>query len=220
MRRIDKAVQQKLHELGLYFGEIDGLYGKQTTAAVRTFQKMHRLYVDGEFGPQTRAVMFGFEKPTGDDVTGSLNRQSLEELKHAHPELQRLILAAVSEGLPIQILDSRRGKKEQEEAFKRGTSKVHFGDSAHNWDPSVALDIVPDPLSWSDLSGFKRNYEVIGFWNPATNKGHGLAKTLKIPIRCLADPNMDGNTRDGWDWPHYELTPWRMWAVKSQPYRG
>ena len=48
-----KAIQQTLKERGLYNGSIDGIYGSQTQAAVKKFQKQQGLAVDGIAGPQT-----------------------------------------------------------------------------------------------------------------------------------------------------------------------
>jgi hypothetical protein len=45
-----------------------------------------------------------------------------------------------------------------------------------------------------------------------------IAKEKGIPLRSGLDWNMDGNFKDGWDAPHYELTPWREWAKKSKLY--
>lgn len=48
-----KDLQIKLQKLGYNVGAIDGIYGKQTAAAVRSFQKAHRLTTDGVAGKQT-----------------------------------------------------------------------------------------------------------------------------------------------------------------------
>lgn len=48
-----KKIQQKLKNYGLYGGNIDGIFGKQTQNAVRTFQKNNGLAVDGIAGPRT-----------------------------------------------------------------------------------------------------------------------------------------------------------------------
>lgn len=46
-----KPVQIILRGLGHYYGNIDGDAGPQTHAAIITYQKIRKLYVDGEFGP-------------------------------------------------------------------------------------------------------------------------------------------------------------------------
>lgn len=48
-----KDLQTKLQRLGYNIGTIDGVYGKQTTEAVRSFQKANGLEVDGIAGKIT-----------------------------------------------------------------------------------------------------------------------------------------------------------------------
>ncbi|MGI6005579.1 MAG: spore cortex-lytic enzyme [Christensenellales bacterium] len=48
-------VQRKLKEYGLYNGAIDGIFGSQTEAAVKQFQRYNGLTVDGIVGQQTAA---------------------------------------------------------------------------------------------------------------------------------------------------------------------
>jgi len=48
-----RDIQQRLAALGYTPGPIDGIWGRQTQAAVRRFQEQHGLTVDGIVGPQT-----------------------------------------------------------------------------------------------------------------------------------------------------------------------
>ena len=48
-----RRIQQKLRELGLYSGSIDGIYGTATQKAIRQFQKNCGLTVDGIAGRKT-----------------------------------------------------------------------------------------------------------------------------------------------------------------------
>lgn len=139
-------------------------------------------------------------------------KSDIWHLRNAHPLLIKLF-TAVSLRTPIKILDSQRGKAAQELAFRTGHSKVHFGQSAHNWSPSIAVDVVPLPLDWRNSSRFISLGKQ--FVLP-------IAKEMNIPIRWGADFNMNGNyTDDNFvDLPHYELNPWRDWAAKSKPYNG
>jgi L,D-transpeptidase ErfK/SrfK len=47
------ALQQRLRQLGFYKGDIDSVYGPQTEAAVKAFQKSRGLQEDGIVGPNT-----------------------------------------------------------------------------------------------------------------------------------------------------------------------
>ncbi|MCJ8280250.1 MAG: peptidoglycan-binding protein, partial [Rivularia sp. ALOHA_DT_140] len=46
-------IQETLGMTGYYFGKIDGLFGPQTQAAVKSFQNDKQLVVDGVIGSQT-----------------------------------------------------------------------------------------------------------------------------------------------------------------------
>ena len=52
-----KTVQKKLKNWGYYSGVVDGIYGSQTTAAVKYFQRKNKLVVDGIAGPKTLSAM-------------------------------------------------------------------------------------------------------------------------------------------------------------------
>ena len=52
-----KDVQRALKKEGLYAGRLDGKFGPKTYAAVRAFQKAHKLKVDGEVGNATWAKL-------------------------------------------------------------------------------------------------------------------------------------------------------------------
>jgi peptidoglycan hydrolase-like protein with peptidoglycan-binding domain len=52
-----KISQQKLKELNLYTGSIDGIYGTNTINAIKKFQRKAGLTVDGILGPLTLAAL-------------------------------------------------------------------------------------------------------------------------------------------------------------------
>ena len=75
-----KMLQQRLHDLGYYTGDIDGEAGNYTDKAIRAFQKAKGLVVDGSFGPKSWTALFAEndagtqktqtdEKPTGKPLT-------------------------------------------------------------------------------------------------------------------------------------------------------
>ena len=53
----NKIIQQKLKRWGYYNGNVDGIYGSQTKAAVKYFQSKNGLTVDGIVGPKTAAAL-------------------------------------------------------------------------------------------------------------------------------------------------------------------
>jgi peptidoglycan L-alanyl-D-glutamate endopeptidase CwlK len=131
---------------------------------------------------------------------------SAGRLAAAHPLLQKLFNEVIKH-VDIIILESQRGKADQETAFAKGNSKAHFGQSAHNWTPSVALDVAPNPLDWNNRASFIAVSKVV----------LPLAKQMGIPIRWGGDWNMNGILTDERlsDLPHYELNPWRDFAKRD-----
>lgn len=123
-----------------------------------------------------------------------LGEASTDKLKDAHPDLQRFIervAFGVDQGQcpgvrDITVLCTYRGKKEQDEAFKKGWSKLEWPKSKHNKKPTLAVDIAPFPVDWRavGLPAFRqlRKYAV------------AVAAMMGIKIRII-----------DWDWPHYEL---------------
>jgi hypothetical protein len=51
-------IQQRLTELGIFQGKTDGIMGPKTRAAIRGFQRIHKLDDDGIVGPKTYMVLF------------------------------------------------------------------------------------------------------------------------------------------------------------------
>lgn len=86
-------IQTKLKERGLYAGNIDGIFGTQTQAAVIQFQKQKGLTPDGIAGPATlRALGIGSSQGSG-SVTG---------FSDADLDLLARVVSAESRGEPYE----------------------------------------------------------------------------------------------------------------------
>lgn len=53
-------IQQRLAELGIFEGKIDGIMGPKTRAAIRGFQRINKLDDDGVVGPKTYGKLFQY----------------------------------------------------------------------------------------------------------------------------------------------------------------
>lgn len=128
----------------------------------------------------------------------SFNKRSLEKLRSAHPDLQRLFLAVIAE-TDCTILCGHRGKEEQQGAYQDGLSKLQWPDSKHNKLPSLAVDASPYPIDWKNTERF------LVFGRQVLAK----ANELGLKIRWGADWDMDGDTTDQrfMDLVHFELAP-------------
>jgi peptidoglycan L-alanyl-D-glutamate endopeptidase CwlK len=141
-------------------------------------------------------------------VFGSTSLVSRSQL---HPKLQLVVDQAIKE-VDFRILDATRGRNAQERAFAEHRSKAHFGDSAHNYVPAIAMDLFPAPYDWKNTASFEALAKIV------LRVGHDLS----VPLRWGGDWNMDGTktTSDNWDKPHFELHPWRTWAKQSKLFEG
>ncbi len=71
---------------------------------------------------------------------------SERRLKTCHIDIQRLMRKAIETSpMDFSIICGYRNKKEQNEAFKRGYSKLKWPRGNHNKFPSNAVDIAPYP---------------------------------------------------------------------------
>ena len=59
-----RRLQGKLKTLGFMTGKADGIFGRQTVSAVRTFQQQHKLTVDGIAGEKTQRALYSASAKT------------------------------------------------------------------------------------------------------------------------------------------------------------
>lgn len=124
------------------------------------------------------------------------SKASLGKLSTCHLDLQRLMHAVIKR-TDITILCGHRGEKEQNEAFRKGNSKLKFPKSKHNSRPSRAVDIAPHPIDWNNHQRFRDAAKIV----------LEEAKKLNISVRWGGDWDGDGQTSDEKfvDMPHFEL---------------
>lgn len=208
----------------------DGDLGPKTKEAIRAFQLASGLTPDGAVGPKTEAALKAATAQPGPGATPSkgdaspinskFDATSAKRLAGAHPLLQQLMNAA-RDRISFFVADSQRGRAAQEDAFRRGATKAHFGQSAHNWAPAVAVDLWPKAsmtkADWQNRKPFLAVQDVIGWYVPGKPKSRGLALEMKIPVRFGGDWNMNGILTDEKlsDLPHYELHPWQEFAKRD-----
>jgi peptidoglycan L-alanyl-D-glutamate endopeptidase CwlK len=128
--------------------------------------------------------------------------RSQTALKTTHPDLVRVLSLAIQR-FDFMVIQSSRTQEEQEADFRKGVSKAHWLQSAHDYSPSFACDCAPVPLNWSDLNSFHNMADAI----------KKAANELNIPIVW------GGDWKSIKDYPHFELSDWRSLA-KQQQLRG
>jgi peptidoglycan L-alanyl-D-glutamate endopeptidase CwlK len=90
---------------------------------------------------------------------GSRSFKRLETCHHLLQELMDRSIAKTS--VDITILCGHRDEVEQNEAYRKGYSKLKYPRSKHNKIPSMAVDVVPYPVDWKDLERFEHTGQVI-----------------------------------------------------------
>lgn len=116
-----------------------------------------------------------------------LSERSLKQLSTCCQELQDICNEAIKY-FDFTVIQGHRGEREQNDAFNRGASKLRYPESKHNTNPSLAVDIAPYPIRWTDKKKFVE-----------------LSKIMK---RIAKEKNI--NLVWGGDWkfvdmPHYEV---------------
>ena len=202
-----RAIQQALTDKGFDPNGVDGYWGPDTQRAWDAFRLSLGMKPSTDRADAaTLIALLGPKAAAKPTAAFKLSAASQKQLAEAHPLLRQLFDTVVRDNpqMKFQILDSRRGRKEQEKAFARGNSRAHFGQSPHNYSPAIALDITPVPLDWDDIPSF------VALSKPIL----AVAKRLAIPIGW-------GGTWDSIkDFPHYELTPWTKFKAQSKLYQG
>lgn len=121
---------------------------------------------------------------------------SEKNLELVHPDLKRLFREIVKT-FDCAVMEGHRGEQKQKDYYTAGVSKVQWPNSKHNWLPSHAVDVVPWPCDWSDISRF---YFFAGYV-----KGVALSMGIKIRLGCDWDGDMQVKDQNFNDLPHFEL---------------
>ena len=113
------------------------------------------------------------------------SRKSKAKLDTCDERLQK-IFKKVVKGFDCTIIEGHRGKEKQNEAFKKGNSKLKFPNGKHNSLPSIAVDVIPYPIDWEDRErmSYFAGYVV------------GCARSMGITLRWGGDWDMDTQVKD------------------------
>jgi peptidoglycan L-alanyl-D-glutamate endopeptidase CwlK len=130
------------------------------------------------------------------------SQTSFSRLATCHMELQTLFYEVIRT-FDCTILEGHRNEADQEKAVADGKSKLHWPHGKHNANPSMAVDVAPYPVNFTDT---KRLY-YFGGWV------QGVAQRLKdegkmtYSIRWGGDwnGNKDLDDQTFFDLVHFEL---------------
>ena len=139
------TLQTRLNELGYNCGEVDGVFGAKTRAAVIAFQKANNLSVDGVVGPQTWAAL-----GTGSYVyytpVASVSVSAAAAV--SHPTLRRGSTGDAVKALQSALNALGYNCGEVDGVFG---AKTEAGVRAYQTAMGLQADGVVGPLTWAKL---------------------------------------------------------------------
>ena len=125
-------------------------------------------------------------------------RRSELSLATVNPSLRAVLRVAI-QYFDFSVLEGHRGEAQQNAAYDAGQSQKQWPDGMHNSLPSLAVDIAPYPIDWSDTEAFIYVAGAIV----------GIGASMGVTIRSGADWDGDRQMADEEfrDYGHLELTP-------------
>ncbi len=162
-------IQTKLKRWGYYNGNVDGIYGSQTLAAVKYFQRKNGLAVDGIAGPATlRAMGIYTSSSSSGSSSSSSNLNLLARVVYGEargePYSGQVAVAAV-------VLNRVKSS-----SFPNTISGVVYQSGAFDAVRDGQINLSPNSTAikaaQDALNGWDPSYGAIYYFNPstATNK--------------------------------------------------
>ena len=165
-----RTIQEKLKRWGYYKGNVDGIYGSQTTAAVKSFQRKNGLTVDGIAGTNTLRAMGIYTSSTTSSSSSShssdvnlLARLIYGEAR-GEPYTGQVAVGAV-------VMNRVRSS-----SFPNTISGVIYQSGAFDVVRDGQINLTPNSTArkaaQDALNGWDPSYGAIYYFNPstATNK--------------------------------------------------
>jgi peptidoglycan LD-endopeptidase CwlK len=77
------------------------------------------------------------------------SQESFTKLSTCHHDLQVLFFEVIKH-VDCKIIEGYRNQADQEAAFVKGNTKLHYPNGNHNKQPSMAVDVMPYPVNYAD----------------------------------------------------------------------
>lgn len=158
-------IQTKLKRWGYYNGNVDGIYGSQTLAAVKYFQRKNGLKVDGIAGPATLKAMGIFTSSSSSGSSSSSSNLNLLARvvygeARGEPYSGQVAVAAV-------VLNRVKSS-----SFPNTISGVVYQSGAFDAVRDGQINLSPNSTAikaaQDALNGWDPSYGAIYYFNPAT----------------------------------------------------
>ena len=129
-------------------------------------------------------------------------KASLQRREFLCKDLKRLV-DAVIKVYDFSIIETHRDRTEQERCYNTGISKAHFGESAHNYNPSFAMDVYPYPVPRKQINGVVQIDSNSSEWNKMGQIFKDMAENLGIELEW------GGDWKKLVDKPHFQIKGWK-----------
>ena len=124
------------------------------------------------------------------------SKRSKDRLATCDQRLQD-VFNEVIKHVDCSILEGHRSKERQNKLYDEKRTKVKYPNGKHNQNPSIAVDVAPYPIDWTDRDRFHYfgGYVL------------GIASQMGLNIRWGGDWDQDTQTKDNRfdDLVHFEI---------------
>lgn len=166
-------IQTRLKEWGYYSGDVDGVYGSKTEAAVRYFQSSNGLNADGQVGNQTLAALGITPSDSGNSGGGSSGASGGDQSGDVY--LLARLISAEARGEPYvgQVaVGAVVLNRVRHASFPNSIADVIYQTEAFT---CIADGQFDEPIADSAyraaqdaLNGYDPSYGAIYYFNPST----------------------------------------------------
>ncbi len=159
-----RQIQTKLKQWGYYNGNVDGVYGSQTQAAVKYFQSKNGLTVDGVAGSKTLAAMGITSTTSSSSSDNSSNLNLLAHLIYAEARGEPYTGQVAIGGVVLNRVKSSSFPNTIPGVIYQAGAFTPVQNGQINLEPnSTARKAAQDALN-----GWDPSYGSIYYFNPAT----------------------------------------------------
>ena len=182
-----RKVQQRLIQWGYMTGSADGVYGAQTQAAVKQFQRKYGLTADGRVGPATAAKMGITLTSSGSGASSSATTASI--VSSDHRLLSKLVYAE-ARGEPYKgqvAVAAVVLNRVKSSSFPNTISGVIYQKGAFSCVTDGQINLTPDDTAIRAARDAMNGWDPTGgclyYYNPKTASDQWIrTRTVKTVI--------------------------------------
>lgn len=170
-------VQKRLKKWGYYTGNVDGINGPKTIAAVKKFQKKYGLTQDGVVGPLTAAKMgISVSKSTSSSNYNSNDRYLLAKVIYAEARGESYTGQVAIGAVVLNRVEDSRFPNTIAGVIYQPWAFTAVNDGQINLEPNQKAYQAADDA----LNGWDPTYGCVYYYNPQTATSKWIWTTKKV----------------------------------------